>query len=110
MASPLLGLRSALFETGHSEAVTYTPAGPDPAGVSLRAVRSEDAAGQLSNLGGTPPRSVTFELQKADVPVKPLPNAIIADETARWRITQVIDQMATGTWLCTVQAAPGPAA
>lgn len=106
MASPLLGLRSALFETGHSEAVTYTPAGPNPAGVSLRAVRGEDAAGQLSNLGGVPSRSVTFELQKADVPERPLPGSMIVDEANRWRITQVIDQGIVGTWLCTVQAAP----
>ena len=107
MANPLLGLRSALFTTGASEAITYTPAGPSSAGVPVRAVRSSIDASDISNLGGNPLRGITFEIQRADLAVTPKANdQIIADGNERWSVTQVTDQDVVQSWLLTVRRAP----
>ena len=110
MPNPLLALRSALFTTGASEAVTFIPAGPNSAGIPVRMVRSSEDAGVVSNLGGNPLRGVTFEVRRADLPVTPKSgDLIIADGGERWAIGQAIDQVIVESWLLSVRRAP-PAA
>jgi hypothetical protein len=107
VANPLLALRGALFSTGASEVVTYTPAGPNPAGVSLRAVRSGDAAitlGAAGGLGGNPLRGTSFEIQQTDLAEKPKAGATITDaEGIIWLVKQATDQNAVGSWLIVVE-------
>jgi hypothetical protein len=102
MANPLLGLRSVLFRTGASEAVTYTAPGGVP--VPVRAVRSAEPAGDLSTLGGNPLRGVSFEIPRSALAAKPLKGGIIrTDEAELWRVTQATDKAETASWLISVE-------
>jgi hypothetical protein len=102
VANPLLGLRAPLFETGASEAVTYTP--PTGAPVpGLRAVRSGDYAGSLSGLGN-PLRGVSFEIPRSVLATQPLQEGTITTAEAEvWRIIQVTDLEHVASWLIVVE-------
>lgn len=102
MASPLLGLRAALFQVGASEAVVYAAPGGVP--VRCRAVRSGDAALLVSDQGGNPLRGVTFEIPRSLLPVKPVRKATItADGNEVWIVTNTTDQDTVDSWLVNVE-------
>lgn len=102
MGNPLLGLRSLLFQTGASEAITYTPPFGSP--VAVRAVRSGDYAGSLSALGN-PLRGVSFEIPRSSLLQRPARDGtIIGSDGDAWRITQVTDVEHAASWLMVVEA------
>lgn len=106
MANPLLAFRSALFDTGASEAVTYTPPGAGPVPVpDVRAVRSGDYAGSLSALGN-PLRGVSFEIPRSALPAMPAKNGTLTTAEAQvWRISGVTSLEHVDSWLLTVELA-----
>jgi hypothetical protein len=102
MGNPLLGLRGAIFRTGMSEPVTYTPPGNGSQPVAVRAVRSGDAAGSLTGQGN-PLRGVSFEIPRNGLAIAPLQSGIITDAEGKdWIITQVADQDFTNSYVLTV--------
>ena len=109
MASPLAGLRSALFALDGAEPVTFTPAATGVA-VHLNAIRTDNPAGDFNSPGNVK-RSIAFEFAKADLATKPVQKVDLiaatdhAGNAESWRVNQVLDQENLASWLVWVERA-----
>ena len=80
MADPLAAALAAQFNGPGSVAAVYTPAGVSPTPVNVRAIRSSDPAGRLTDAGGNPVRGVTFEVQQSQIATKPVAGSTLAEQ------------------------------
>lgn len=103
MSDPLAAALAAQFNGPGSVAAVYTP--PVGDAVNVRAIRSSDPAGRLTDAGGNPVRGVTFEIPQTYIATKPVTGSVL-EETAsgkRWRITQATDLEYVATWQVVVE-------
>lgn len=110
MSDPLAAALAAQFNGPGSVAATYTPPGPGVP-VAVRAIRSSDPAGRLTDAGGNPVRGVKFEIPQTDLAGKPVTGSLLVELDAdgnpgrRWTIKQSTDLEFVATWEVVVEAA-----
>ena len=104
MSDPLAAALAAQFNGPGSVAAVYTPPAGSP--VAVRAIRSSDPAGRLTDAGGNPLRGVTFEIPQSYIATKPVTGSVLVEASGlRWRITQSTDLEYVATWQVVVERA-----
>ena len=104
MPDPLAAALAAQFNGPGSVAAVYTPPAGGP--VAVRAIRSSDPAGRLTDAGGNPVRGVTFEIPQSYLATKPVTGSLLVEASGkRWRITQATDLEFVATWNVVVELA-----
>lgn len=108
MPDPFASALAAQFVAAGSEAAVFTPALSGVA-QSLRVIRIDAPAGDF-NTPGNVKRSISFDLQKLDVPVKPVKGDTLATTDSAgnaelWRLNQILDDDLTAIWRVWVERA-----
>ena len=101
MSDPFASALAAQFAAAGAEAAVFTPAATGTP-KSLRVIREDAPAGDF-NTPGNVKRSISFDIQKLDVPVKPVEGDTLATTDSLgnaelWYVNQILEDNVTAIW------------